>query len=73
MLASLRHPACARPATPAPGHGQPRAVQRLGASRLDSSERTPRAKPRTTTAARRCGRRAEARQGCRGHGCPCGR
>jgi len=28
MLASLRHPACARPARPAPWHGQPRAVQR---------------------------------------------
>jgi hypothetical protein len=28
MLPSLRHPGCARPATPAPGHGQPLATSR---------------------------------------------
>ena len=42
MLASLRHPACARPATPAPGHRQPRAVQWIrGFSREQAGAESP--------------------------------
>ena len=63
MLPSLRHPACARPATPLDWHGQPRAVKRLTRSGTDSSRQTPRATPRTNTAARRCGRRQRPKAG----------
>ncbi len=75
MLPSLRHPACARPATPLDWHGQPRAVNRPRVRQMhstDSSERPSRVTTRTSTAARRCGRRAEARQARRGQGWPGG-
>ena len=63
---------CARFPTPLDWHGPPLAVHRLRNPLADSSERTSRATPRTNTAARRCGRRAEARPARRGQGWPGG-
>jgi hypothetical protein len=40
---------------------------------LDAPKQTSGAAPRTNTAARRCGRRAEARQGSNGQGWHCRR
>jgi hypothetical protein len=40
---------------------------------LDAPKQTSGAAPRTNTAARRCGRRAEARQGSNGQGWHCSR